>query len=149
MAIEVVFEKRINNAAVYSDVDTEQRRQYFLLVGLAALFMVGLLFYGWQQYQWRQAGYEIESAQKKVEELTDFQKQLQVERASKALPGRIDKIARERLGMTAAAPGQLVTFSADAPMTIPSARPADVPAVLPAAFPASTQTEAPPLAAKR
>ena len=129
MAIEVVFEKRINNTAVMHDIDAEQRRQYFLLVGLAALFMLGLLFYGWQQYQWRQSGYEIESAQKKADELTEFRKQLLVEKTSLARPERIDKIARTNLGMTLAAPGQTVMLTADAPTSIPEA-PAPEPAPL-------------------
>ena len=125
MAIEVVFEKRINNVAVHRDVDTEQRHQYVLLVGLAALFMVGLLFYGWQQYRWLETGYEIDNAQKKRDELTEFRKQLDVTRAYNARPERIDKIARERLGMTVAAPGQTVMLSADAPSTLPSPVPAE------------------------
>jgi cell division protein FtsL len=124
MAIEVVFEKRISNAAVYQSADAEQRRQYFLLVGLAGLFMLGLLFYGWQQYQWQNAGYEIEKAQAKIDALTEHQKQLQLERASKADPGRIARIAIERLGMTSPMPGQSVLFSADAPVTLPG-RPAE------------------------
>ena len=52
MSFEVVFEKRINNAHVYRDADVGQRRQYFLLTFLAGLFVLALLFYGWQQYRW-------------------------------------------------------------------------------------------------
>jgi cell division protein FtsL len=121
MAIEVVFEKRISNTAVHRDHDAEQRHQYLLLVGLAGLFMVGLLFYGWQQYQWIQTGYEIESAQKKREELVEFRKQLDAERSFKARPSRIDTIARNKLGMITAAPNQTVMMSLDAPATIPVA----------------------------
>ena len=119
MAIEFVFEKQINNAAVHHDVDVEQRRQYFLLVGLAGLFMVGLLVYGWQQYRWVQSGYEIASAQKQRDELAEYRKQLLVERTSWARAERIDNIARTRLGMTLAAPGQTVMWSVDGPMTLP------------------------------
>jgi cell division protein FtsL len=121
MAIEFVFEKQINNASVHHDVDTEQRRQYFLLVGLAGLFMVGLLVYGWQQYQWVQSGYEIASAQKQRDELAEFRKQLLLERTSLARDERIDKIARTRLGMTLPAPGQ---WNPDAPLVIPADTPA-------------------------
>jgi cell division protein FtsL len=113
MAIEVFCEKRINNAAVHQEVDAEQRRQYFLLVGLAGLFMVGLLAYGWQQYQWVQSGYEIATAQKQRDELIEFRKQLLVERALMANPERIDKIARTTLGMTLPAPGQTVMLGAE------------------------------------
>jgi cell division protein FtsL len=119
MAIEFVFEKQINNAAVHHDVDVEQRRQYFLLVGLAGLFMVGLLVYGWQQYQWVQSGYEIVAAQKQRDELAEYRKQLLVERMSWARAERIDSIARTRLGMTLAAPGQTVMWSVDGPMPLP------------------------------
>jgi hypothetical protein len=41
MAIEVVFEKRINNATVYREVDVDQRRQIYLLTSLAVLFRLG------------------------------------------------------------------------------------------------------------
>ncbi len=111
MAIEVFCEKRISNAAVHQDVDKEQRRQYFLLVGLAGLFMVGLLAYGWQQYQWVQSGYEIESAQKQRDELAEYRKQLLLQRASLATLERIDRLARTQLGMTLPAPGQTVMLS--------------------------------------
>jgi cell division protein FtsL len=113
MAIEVFCEKRINNATLHQEVDAEQRRQYFLLVGLAALFMIGLLAYGWQQYRWVQSGYEIATAQKQRDELLEFRKQLLVERAAMANPGRIDKIARNTLGMTPPAPGQTVMLNAE------------------------------------
>jgi cell division protein FtsL len=119
MAIEFVFEKQINNAAVHHDVDVEQRRQYFLLVGLAALFMVGLLIYGWQQYQWIQSGYEIVSAQKQRDELAEYRKQLLVERTELARDERINNIARNTLGMTIPAPGQTVMWSVDGPMMLP------------------------------
>jgi cell division protein FtsL len=119
MAIEFVFEKQINNAAVHHDVDVEQRRQYFLLVGLAALFMVGLLIYGWQQYQWVQSGYEIASAQKQRDELAEYRKQLLVARTTLARDERIDNIARSELGMTIPAPWQTVMWSVDGPMVPP------------------------------
>ena len=81
MSFEVVFEKRINNANVYRDVDVEQRRQYFLLTFLAGLFVLALLFYGWQQYRWIDLGYQIEAAKEKKEELLEDQKRLVLERA--------------------------------------------------------------------
>jgi len=65
MSIEVVFEKRINNVNVYRDVDVAQRRQYFLLTFLSAMFVLGLLLYGWQQYRWLRLGYDIEKLKEK------------------------------------------------------------------------------------
>ena len=113
MPIEVVFEKRINNATVYQEADVVQRRQYFLLICLTALFVFGLLFYGWQQYSWRQLGYEIEKLQKDQDELLEYQKQLVLERNSQARPDRIDRIARNEMGMVLPAPGQVVVMETD------------------------------------
>ena len=120
MAIEVVFEKHLNNDPVSPHADVEQRREYALLTLLAVMFVLGLLFYGWQQYRWLQAGYELENAQKQRAELEEYGKQLLVERNTLANPERVDRIARSRLGMTIPAPGQSVTFAVDAPFTIPA-----------------------------
>ena len=109
MSFEVVFEKRFSNANVHRDVDVEQRRQCFLLTSLAAVFVLGLLFYGWQQYRWIDLGYKIEVAQQKKDKLVEDQKRLELERASLAREERIDSIARNQLGMVVAAPGQIVT----------------------------------------
>ena len=81
-------------------------------------FLFCLFFYGWQHYQWIQNGYRIEAEQKKQLQLAEMQRQLKLERASLRAPARVDAIARRDLGMVLPAPGQLVTFSADAPLAI-------------------------------
>ena len=120
MAIEVHFEKRIINNHVIREADVRSRRDYIIITVLAAMFLFGLFAYGWQHYQWIQYGYRIEEAQKKMQRLSEIGRQLRLERASLSNPQRIDSIARKQLGMVVPAPGQLVTFSADAPLTIPS-----------------------------
>src|SRR3989475_10865373 len=120
MAIEVHLEKRIVNNKVMRQADTKSYRDYIIVTVLAAMFLFGLFAYGWQHYQWIQYGYRIEEAQRKKEQLAEIGRQLRLERASLSNPQRIDSIARKQLGMVVPAPGQLVTFSADAPLTIPS-----------------------------
>jgi len=119
MAIEVHFEKRIINNNIIRETDTKGHRDYIVVTALAAMFLFGLFAYGWQHYQWIQYGYRIEEAQKKAERLAEIGRQLRLERASLSNPQRIDSIARKQLGMVVPAPGQLVTFNADAPLTIP------------------------------
>jgi len=111
MAIEVVFEKHINNATVYREVDVEQRRQIYLLTSLAVLFGLGVLLYGWQQFQWIRVGYDIETLQKQKEALLERQNELVVERETLTQFERIVSIAQEKLGMVVAAPGQIVTLA--------------------------------------
>ena len=120
MAIEVHFEKRIINNNVIREADSKGHRDYVIVTILAAMFLFGLFAYGWQHYQWIQYGYRIEEAQKKKLQLAEIERQLRLERASLSNPQRIDSIARKQLGMVVPAPGQLVTFSADAPLTIPA-----------------------------
>jgi cell division protein FtsL len=117
MPFEVVFEKRINNVNVRRDVDVEQRRQYLLVTCLSAVFILGLLFYGWQQYRWIQLGYQIEAAKQKRDDIFEHQKRLVLERDSQARDERIDLIARKELGMVMAAPGQIVTLRSNGPLS--------------------------------
>lgn len=128
MSIEVVFEKRINNANVYRDVDVAQRKQYFLLTFLSAIFVLGLLTYGYQQYRWISLGYEIESAKAQKDDLLELQRQLILERESVARPEKINWIAQNQLGMVIAAPGQIVSLNIDEPWPMtPAAGEAAVP----------------------
>jgi len=113
MAIEVVFEKRINNTAIRRDVDIEQRREYILLTFLAALFVLGLVFYGWQQYRWIQLGYEIESLEKQRSELMEYQNQLLLDANSLGRDERVELYARKKLGMVLPSAAQIVTLAPD------------------------------------
>jgi cell division protein FtsL len=131
MAIEVHYEKRIINNVI-READSRSRRDYIMVTALAAIFLFGLFAYGWQHYQWIQYGYRIEEAQKKKEQLSEASRQLRLERAFLRDPRRIDAIARGQLGMVIPAPGQLVTFSADAPLTIPVPAPQQTTAQQPA-----------------
>jgi cell division protein FtsL len=119
MPIEVHLEKRIINNNVVREADAKSHRDYIVVTALGAVFLFGLFAYGWQHYQWIQYGYRIEEAQKKKDQLAEISRQLRLERASLRSPQRIDSIARGELGMVVPAPGQLVTFRADAPLTIP------------------------------
>ena len=129
--IEVHLEKRIINNNVIREADAKSHRDYLVITILAAVFLLGLFIYGWQHYQWIQYGYRIEEAQRKKDQLAEIGRQLRLERASLRNPQRIDAIARGELGMVIPVPGQLVTFSVDAPLAIP-ATPA--PVVQPAAL---------------
>jgi cell division protein FtsL len=123
MPIEVHLEKRIINTKVVREADPKSHRDYLVVTVLASVFLLGLFVYAWQHYQWIQYGYRIEEAQKKKEQLAEAGRQLRLERATLRSPQRIDAIARRDLGMVVPSPGQLVTFSADSPLTNPSPAP--------------------------
>jgi cell division protein FtsL len=86
--------------------------EYLSLTLLGAVFVVGALFYGWQQYQWIHYGYRIEEAQRRIEDLSEVGRQLRVEHATLASPQRIDEKARLDLGMVTPRSDQVVSVDA-------------------------------------
>jgi cell division protein FtsL len=77
---------------------------------LGAMFVLGLLIYGAQLYQYQQYGYQIEEAQKRKDQLEKQQDNLLLFRDKLQDPARIELFAR-RMGMVPSAPGQLVTVN--------------------------------------
>ena len=110
--VDIHFDKKINNSKVVREADPRCRVEYLCLTLLGAVFVLGLFFYAWQQYQWIQFGYGIEEAQKKIEQLEEVGQQLRVERATLRNPQRIDSLARQELGMVGAGGRQVVAIEA-------------------------------------
>ncbi len=110
--IDIHFDKKIDNSRIVRETDTRCRLEYICLTLLGAMFVLGALFYAWQQYQWIQYGYRIEESHRQIEELAEVGRQLRVERATLANPQRIDSIARTELGMVGPGIGQIVTIDA-------------------------------------
>ena len=108
--IEVRFEKNINNLTLVREADTRRQWEYVAVAMLGAMFVLGLLIYGTQLYQYQQYGYQIEVAQKQKDQLEKKQGSLLLVREKLQDPARIEPIAR-RMGMVSSAPGQLVTIN--------------------------------------
>ena len=111
--IDIHFDKKIDNSRIVREPDARCRREYMCLTLLGAMFVLGILFYAWQQYQWIQYGYRIEVSHRQIEELAEVGRQLRVERATLANPQRIDSIARTELGMVGPEAGQIVALETD------------------------------------
>jgi cell division protein FtsL len=108
--IEVRFEKNINNLTLVREADTRRQSEYVAVAMLGAMFVLGLLIYGTQLYQYQQYGYLIEDAQKLKDQMEKQQGNLLLIREKLQDPARIEPIAR-RMGMVSSAPGQLVTIN--------------------------------------
>ena len=110
--IEVRFQKNINNLTLVREADTKRQWEHLVVVALGALFVAGLLFYGWQHYQYIQYGYKLEAAQKKQDQLTQMGNVLLLHREQLQNPTRIESMAKE-MGMVSSAPGQIVAVNLD------------------------------------
>ena len=108
--IEVRFEKNINNLTLVREADTRRHWEYITVTMLGALFVMGVLFYAWQHYQYIQYGYKIEEAQKQQAQLVQKRNVLRLDREQWKNPARIASIAKE-MGMVPSVPGQIVTLN--------------------------------------
>jgi hypothetical protein len=108
--IEVRFEKNINNLTLVREADTRRQWEYVAVAMLGAMFVLGLLIYGTQLYQYQQYGYQIEEAQKRKDQLEKRQDNLLLLRDKLQEPARIELFAR-RMGMVPSAPGQMLTIN--------------------------------------
>jgi len=108
--IEVRFEKNINNLTLVREVDTRRQWEYVAVAMLGAVFVLGLLFYGAQVYQYNQYGYQIDRATAQKVALEKKRDNLRLLRDQLQAPNRIEAIASE-MGMVRSAPGQQVTVN--------------------------------------
>ena len=107
--IEVRFEKNINNQPIVREADTRRQWEYVTVALLGAMFVLGLLIYGTQLYQYQQYGYLIEEAQKQKDQLEKQKDNLSLVRDKLQDPARILLLAK-RLGMGQSASGQTVSL---------------------------------------
>lgn len=81
-----------------------------LWIFIMVIFITELLVYTWCRLQCVQIGYVISSETKRHDELIAVQKNLKIELARLKSPQRIAKIARERLGLVAPSPEQVISI---------------------------------------
>ena len=85
-------------------------RRLTAAVALAVLMVIaGSLALVWVRLQTVHAGYDLSAARHLAHHLEQEQRELEIEIATLTSPRRLEHVARERLGMTPPAPGQIVS----------------------------------------
>jgi hypothetical protein len=110
--IEVRFQKNINNLTLVREADTKRQWEHLVVVALGALFVAGLLFYGWQHYRYIQYGYMLEAAQKKQDQLIQTRSVHRLHQEQLQDLTRVESLARQ-MGMVSSAPGQFIAVNLD------------------------------------
>ncbi|MEE8480888.1 MAG: cell division protein FtsL [Desulfobacterales bacterium] len=75
---------------------------------LMLIFIAELFFYTWCRVQYVQTGYEITKEADHYRSLLTLQNNLKIELASLKSPERIEKIAKQQLGLTTPTPEQML-----------------------------------------
>ena len=104
---EVYFSKAIDNSRLVKVEDARRNREMKQFgTALACLFLL-VFTYAWQHFKAIEYGYQIESAKRELNGLTEMNRALRLEDASLRDPERIDVMAR-RMGLVPPEPGQVI-----------------------------------------
>src|SRR5580658_2162368 len=104
---EIYFAKAIDNSRLVKVEDPRRNREMKQFgTALACLFLL-VFTYAWQHFRAIEYGYQIESAKRELNELTEMNRALLLEDASLRDPERIDVMAR-RMGLVPSEPGQVI-----------------------------------------
>jgi hypothetical protein len=108
---EIYFSKAIDNSRLVKMEDPRRNREMKQFgTALACLFLL-VFTYAWQHFKAIEYGYQIESAKRDYNSLTDMNHALRLEDASLRDPERIDVLAR-RMGLVPPEPGQVMRMDA-------------------------------------
>jgi hypothetical protein len=113
---EIYFAKSIDNSRLVKVEDPTRNREMKQFGTALALLFLLVFTYAWQHFRSIEYGYQIESAKRELNNLTEMNRALRLEDASLRDPERIDVMAR-RMGLVPPAPGQVIRMdsaSADA-----------------------------------
>ncbi len=116
---EIYFAKAIDNSRLVKVEDPGRNREMkHFGAALACLFLL-VFSYAWQHFRAIEYGYQIESAKRELNDLTEMNRALRTEDASLRDPERIDVMAR-RMGLVPPEPGQVIRMdSASADSSTP------------------------------
>ena len=104
---EIYFAKAIDNSRLVKVEDPGRNREMKQFgTALACLFLL-VFTYAWQHFRAIEYGYQIESAKREPNDLTELNRARRLEDASLRDPDRIDVMAR-RMGLVPPAPGQVI-----------------------------------------
>jgi len=104
---EIYFAKALDNSRLVKVEDPRRNREMKQFgTALACLFLL-VFTYAWQHFRAIEYGYQIESAKRELNNLTEMNRALRLEDASLRDPERIDVMAR-RMGLVPPEPGQVI-----------------------------------------
>ncbi len=103
--------KKIDNSRLRREAAPEKCRECFCLLGMGILVFLFGFFFAWEHFQRVCIGYQIEQLKQRRADVEEWNHQLRLEQASLADPQRINKLAREELGLAPPGPQQVIPVS--------------------------------------
>jgi cell division protein FtsL len=117
---EYAIRKDVRNNPIVREVDERRQRELWQSIGVGAVLVVVLLFYGWQHFELLQHGYRLEKMQLERADEQEIGRHLRLELETLKSPQRLHKLATEQLGMIEPGPGDAVVLERVAPPEPPA-----------------------------
>lgn len=89
----------VANTVLVRQRDRRRRRELALVVMAVLPLALGLLGYAWLHLETLATGYRIEALERRLHALDRQRRELRLDAASLARPERVERVARETLGM--------------------------------------------------
>lgn len=119
-AFEYAIRKDVRNNPIVREVDERRQRELWQSIVICTMLVLVLLFSAWQHFELLRHGYRFEQTQRERAVEEEINRHLRLENEALRAPQRIEKLAKERLGMT--------TPGADEAIVLERVTPADPPA---------------------
>lgn len=98
---EYAIKKDVRNNPIVREVDRERHLDMWRSVGVGVFLVAVLLFSAWQHFELLRHGYRIEEMQKERSAEEEINRHLRLEIDTLRSPARIERLAKQRLGMVA------------------------------------------------
>lgn len=107
---EYEIRKDVRNNQIVREVDERRLRGLWQSLGVGALLVLVLLFSAWQHFELLRHGYRLEQMRRDLAAEEEINRHLRLELESLRAPQRIEKIAKDQLGMVLPGPAEAVVL---------------------------------------
>jgi len=119
-AFEYAIKKDVRNNPIVREVDERRVREQWQFLAIGALFVIVLLFSGWQRLALLQHGYRVEQMQRQRADEEEINRRLKLEIVTLKSPKRIETLAIHELHLVAPEAGAAVVIERVVPADPPS-----------------------------
>ena len=107
---EYAIKKDVRNNAIVREVDEARQRDLWKSAGVAALFVLALLFSAWQHFELLHHGYRVEEMQREKSAEEEINRHLRLEIETLRSPKRIESLATGQLHLVAPARDEAIVI---------------------------------------
>jgi cell division protein FtsL len=114
--------KRIDNSRLVRHVEPVKLKNFYKTAAMGAVIALCCMFYIFQHFRCIDLSFQLEDLKQKQAQAASLNSELKLNIATLSRPGRIDQIARLRLGLTQPLPDQVREYDVPSGAQVASVR---------------------------